>query len=64
LQLIVLGGRGTLRAIARSVPPCSSSNWIPQALVRDAPKKVFPILDNQRAHHRKPVKVYPSRHLG
>lgn len=64
LRLIVLGGRGTRRAIARSVPPCSSPNWIPQALVKDAPKKVFPILDNQRAHPRKPVKAYPSRHLG
>ena len=31
-----------------------------EALIKDAGKKVFLILDNQRVHHRKPVKAWAA----
>lgn len=33
-----------------------------QALVKDAPKKIFLILDNLRVHHSKPVKAWLEEH--
>ena len=33
-----------------------------EALIKDAPKKVFLILDNLRVHHSKPVKAWLAQH--
>jgi len=33
-----------------------------QALIKDAGKKVFPIVDNLRGHHAKPVKAWLTEH--
>jgi transposase len=35
-----------------------------QALIQDAGKKVFLILDNLRVHHSKPVKAWVEAHKG